>query len=178
MSKKENNFAFVDGQNLYMGTNSDKPAWKVDLVRFRTYLSRKYNIERAYYFLGFVNEKNQDLYDSIQEAGFVLKFKKHNDAMLGTKKGNVDTDIVFTIMKKLYKQELPGKVILISGDGDYKMMVDFLIKERKFKKILFPNKNFASSLYKSLSPSFFDYLGNNGVRRKIEYKKRKVSLGN
>ena len=56
------------------------------------------------------------------------------------------------------------------------MLVDFLIEEKKFEKILFPNKKFASSLYKKLEPKHFDYLSLNNIKRKIEYKKR-VSLG-
>ena len=48
-------------------------------------------------------------------------------------------------MRVLYKKELFDKVVLVSGDGDYKMLVDFLIEENKFKKILFPNEKFASS---------------------------------
>jgi len=36
--KEENNLAFIDGQNLYMGTRSDNPAWKIDLTKFREYL--------------------------------------------------------------------------------------------------------------------------------------------
>ena len=36
--KQENNFAFIDGQNLHMGTNSDSPAWKVDFIQFRKHL--------------------------------------------------------------------------------------------------------------------------------------------
>lgn len=156
----QNNIAFIDGQNLYMGTRSDVSPWVVDLGKFREYLRRKYNIEKAYYFLGFVDEKFQDLYESIQEAGFILVFKKHTNAMLGAKKGNVDTDIVFHIMKKLYRGELNGKIVLVSGDGDYNMLVDFLIEEDKFLKILFPNKQFASSLYKKITRRYFDYLAN------------------
>ena len=38
MDKQENNFAFIDGQNLHMGTNSDIPPWKVDFTQFRKYL--------------------------------------------------------------------------------------------------------------------------------------------
>ncbi len=162
----ENNLAFIDGQNLYMGTRSEQPAWVVDLVGFRVYLSQKYKIQRAYYFLGFVNEKYQDLYDSIQEAGFILKFREHNSAMLGKKKGNVDSDIIFNIMKKLYKKELFNKIVLVTGDGDYKMLVDFLIEEDKFEKILFPNKQFASSLYKELPNKYYDYLNN--IKSKIK----------
>ena len=120
----KNNLAFVDGQNLYMGTNSEKPTWKVDLVKFR----------------------------------------KHNSAMVSKKKGNVDTDIVFDIMKRMYKKEPFDKIVLVAGDGDYKTLVDFLIEEEKFEKILFPNKQFASSLYKKLPSRYYDCLNN------IKYK--------
>jgi len=70
MNKKENNLAFVDGQNLYMGTNSDIRPWKIDLVKFRRYLSQKYHVSKAYYFLGFVNEENNDLYKKITGVFF------------------------------------------------------------------------------------------------------------
>jgi len=159
-NKNENNLAFIDGQNLYMGTKSEKSAWSIDFVKFRKYLSKKYKISKAYYFLGFVIDEKSDLYDKIQEAGFILKFREHNSAMIGKKKGNVDADIIFTVMKKIYKKEPFDKIVLISGDGDYKMLVDFLIKENKFKKILFPNKKFASSLYKKITRVYFDYLVN------------------
>jgi uncharacterized LabA/DUF88 family protein len=165
---QEKNLAFIDGQNLYMGTNSENPSWKVDLAKFRHYLAKKYFIQKAYYFLGFVDDGNQELYDSIQEAGFILKFRKHNSAMMSKKKGNVDTDIVFDIMKRMYKKEPFDKIVLVAGDGDYKMLVDFLIEENRFKKILFPNKKFASSLYKKITRIYFDYLLN--IKHLIELK--------
>lgn len=165
---EENNFAFIDGQNLYMGTTlSPQGSWKVSLKKFRIYLQEKYKVSKAYYFFGCVNENNRDLYEEIQEAGFVLMFREHNSAMLGKKKGNVDSDIIFQIMKKIYKKESFGKIVLVSGDGDYKMLVDFLIDEKRFKKILFPNKSFASSLYKKIGSEYFDYLEDEGVKKKI-----------
>ena len=166
--KQENNFAFIDGQNLYMGTTkSSKRLWRINLKKFRIYLQNKYKVSTAYYFLGYVNEINRSLYEEIQKTGFVLMFREHNSAMLGKKKGNVDSDIIFHIMKKMYKKEPFDKIVLVSGDGDYKMLVDFLIEEKKFKKILFPNKKFASSLYRKLAPVYFDYLDNKDVKRKI-----------
>ncbi len=33
----------------------------------------------------------------------------------------------------------------VSGDGDYRMLVDFLIKEKRFDKILFPDGKRRSS---------------------------------
>ncbi len=172
------NLAFIDGQNLYMNTaKKEVSPWRIDLARFRIYLEKKYQVDKAYYFLGYVKEKNQELYEEIQNAGFVLVFREHSPALIGKKKGNVDSDIIFHIMKRLYKRENFHKVILVSGDGDYKLLVDFLIEENKFEKILFPDKRFASSLYKKLGSEYFDYLESQNVRGKIEFKKEKGSLG-
>lgn len=166
--QKEKNYAFIDGQNLHMGTTKTDPSWKIDFKKFRIFLKDKYHIEIAYYFLGCVFEDKRDLYTKIQEAGFILVFREHNAAMIGKKKGNVDADIVFSIMKKLYEKENFDKIVLISGDGDYKRVVDFLIEEKRFKKVLFPNKKFASSLYKKLGAEYFDYLDKEGIKDKIK----------
>lgn len=181
MDKKENtikNYAFIDGQNLYMGTAKlEEHPWKINLKRFRIYLEQKYNVVNAYYFLGYVQEANQELYEGIQKAGFVLIFREHNTAMIGKKKGNVDSDIIFQIMKKMYKKEDFDKIILVSGDGDYKLVVDFLIEENKLEKVLFPNSKYASSLYKKLGSNYFDYLDSKGIKDKIGLKKEEDSLG-
>ncbi len=168
------NIAYIDGQNLYMGTSKSESSWNIDLARFRIYLLQKYNVEKAFYYLGFVQEGEtfERLYEEIQIAGFILVFRQHSSAMLGKKKGNVDSDIIFSIMKRIYKNESFEKVVLVSGDGDYKMLVDFMIEEDRFEKILFPNKKFASSLYKRIGAQYFGYLDENGVRNKIEKKKR------
>ncbi len=168
MNNKVNNYAFIDGQNLYMGTaKREVDPWKVDLTRFRVYLHQKYNITEAHYFLGFTQDDQQDLYAAIQKAGFILQFREHSSAMLGKKKGNVDTDIVFSIMKKLYMREDFDKIVLVSGDGDYRMMIDFLISEDRLEKILFPDQRRASSLYKKIDLKYRADLSAKDVRRKI-----------
>ena len=178
MEKKKNqrgNYAFIDGQNLYMGTAKLKVyPWKINLERFRIYLEQKYHVSNAYYFLGYVQEATQELYEKIQKAGFVLIFREHNTEMIGKKKGNVDSDIIFHIMKKMYRKEDFEKIILVSGDGDYKLVVDFLIEENRLEKILFPNKKFASSLYKKLGSQYFDYLDTEGIKAKISTKKKRA----
>ena len=159
------NQAFIDGQNLHLGTKSK--GWAVDHAKFRIYLADKYNVTEAYYFLGFVSEEEQYLYERLQKAGFILLFREHSSALKGKKKGNVDCDIIFTVMRKLADGEDFGKIILVSGDGDYKTLVDYLVKKDKFEKILFPNKEFASSLYKKLGGEYFDYLENPHIKAKI-----------
>jgi len=176
--KQRENIAFVDGQNLYMSTTTAEKPWHIDLARFRIYLKQKYKVGKAYYFLGFTQEEYQDLYDEIQEAGFILQFREHNPAMLGKKKGNVDTDIVFAVMKKLYRKEIFDKIVLVSGDGDYKMLVDFLIEENRFEKILFPDQNRSSSLYKKIDLKYRADLNTEPMRKKLARQKEKGSLGN
>ncbi len=163
------NQAFIDGQNLYMNTKANN--WTVDLKKFRIYLREQYHVKTAYYFLGAIDDNNQDLYELIQEAGFILIFREHNQSMIGKKKGNVDTDIVFSIMAKIADKEDFDNIVLVSGDGDYYKMVRYLIKTSRFCKMLSPNRHSTSSLYRPFTPKYVDFLDNPGVKRKIEYKK-------
>jgi uncharacterized LabA/DUF88 family protein len=166
------NQAFIDGQNLFSGTTKIGKRWQIDLVKFRVYLRDKYKVEQAYYFFGYVDEKKRNLYEFIQKAGYIVVFRKHNEQMTSRKKGNIDTDLVFSVMKGLYKNEF-DKVVIVSGDGDYFRMVDFLIGEKKLQKVLFPNQQFASSLYKRhIEPKYYDYLDSPDVMRKIALKQK------
>ena len=114
-----NNQAFIDGQNLKVSTMNARPSWTVDLKRFRVFLLEKYKVNEAYYFIGAYNPKNQDLYDALQKYGYIVVFREHAESSLSHKKGNVDTDIVFAVMKKLVERKKIEKVVLVSGDGDY-----------------------------------------------------------
>jgi len=166
------NQAFIDGQNLQLGTTKARPAWKVDLARFRVYLREKYDVEEAYYFMGAFDPRYQDMYNAIQKFGYIMVFREHAESSVSKKKGNVDTDIVFTVMKKLVEREKFDKVVLVSGDGDYWRMVDYLISKEKFAKLLAPNKKSFSSLYKLRMPDIYrDYLDQDSVRKKIIRKK-------
>jgi uncharacterized LabA/DUF88 family protein len=162
------NQAFIDGQNLFYGTTKARSPWRIDLKRFRVFLEEKYEVGQAYYFLGYTSDEYAELYTKIQEAGFILVFREHSVSMRGRKKGNVDTDIVFEVMRKLFKDENLDKVVLVSGDGDYCRMVDFLIKEHRFEKILFPNTQSASSLYKfRIADTFRAFLDDKNTKTKI-----------
>jgi len=132
------NIAFIDGQNLHLGTRSNN--WKVDVYKLRTYLRDKYNITEAYYFLGFLNEDNQDLYNDLQKAGFIITFREHNKTMSSQKKGNVDTDIIFEMMRTYIDNKNFEKILLISGDGEkigdiYFATLDHPVTKGKIKYI-------------------------------------------
>ena len=59
MDKKENNYAFIDSQNLNLGVKSQ--GWKLNFSRFRIFLKDKYKVKEAYIFIGYVYN-NQPLY--------------------------------------------------------------------------------------------------------------------
>jgi len=76
-------------------------------------------------------------------------------------------------MKSLIERNDFDKILLVSGDGDYKKVVDYLIKQKRFKKILFPNIKFASSLLKQLGWKYYDNLDKKSMQKKIGYNKKK-----
>ena len=48
MKHIENNYAFIDSQNLNLGIQL--LGWKLDYKKFRIYLKEKYNVTKAYIF--------------------------------------------------------------------------------------------------------------------------------
>ena len=150
-----NNYAFIDGQNLHLGTKEEN--WSVDFQKFRIYLNRKYKVTEIYYFIGYFIPEYQKLYDKITEAGYILIFKPHSENLSSRKKGNVDIDIVTEVFKNLIENRDLNKIVIVSGDGDYLNMIKYLIEKNKFLKILFPNDK-PSSLYKELRARRYDYL--------------------
>jgi len=168
---QEKNYAYIDWQNFHLGTTKTEWGFKVDLIKFRIYLKDKYNIEKAYYFLWYLQDDNIPMYTRLQEAGFIVVFKKQVLESKSKKKWNIDSDLIFHIMKKIIiEPENFNKIVLVSGDWDFKILVDFLIEQNRFKKILFPSKKYASSLYKDLTRNYFDFIIN--IKTKIEYKKK------
>ncbi|MCL2085654.1 NYN domain-containing protein [Candidatus Saccharibacteria bacterium] len=168
-----NNQAFIDGQNLHLSTTGARKSWKVDLERFRVYLREKYKVGKAYYFIGYYMESQYDLYKHIQEAGFILMFREHHEDMASIKKGNVDTDIVFSVMKSLVEREKFNRIVLVSGDGDYFRLIQYLAEKDKLEKILAPNRKSFSSLYKQfIDNKFFAFLDDGSTKKKIQHKKQ------
>ena len=43
-------------------------------------------------------------------------FREHSFAMKGIKKGNMDADVIFSTMERMYKKTKFDKVVLVSGD--------------------------------------------------------------
>ena len=164
MNKRENNFAFIDSQNVNMGV--EELGWKLDFRKFITYLREKYSVKTAYLFIGYLPE-NQRLYANLQKYGYLLVFKpvmKDND---GKPKGNVDADLVLQVMIGFDKYD---KAVIVSSDGDFYSLVEHLYTKNKLKVVLSPNKEKCSILLKKKAKEKIDFLDN--LRGKLEYIKR------
>jgi uncharacterized LabA/DUF88 family protein len=140
----ENNYAFIDANNLYMAIS--QLGWKIDYKRFRIYLKEHYKVKKAYMFLGF-KPSEQQMYNFLQDAGFTLIFKPILELKNGEVKGNCDAELVLQAMidYKLYHQ-----AIIVSGDGDFHCLIKYLQEKNKLKTVLVPSEKACSILIKKL----------------------------
>lgn len=152
---KKGIYAFIDSQNLNVGVQ--KFGWKMDWKKFRQFLTDKYGVTNAYMFIGYVPEF-EALYQQLHEAGYLIvlkptfdmtrvqpaekdhKPKDPKDKEERQTKGNVDADLVLWAMK-----EIPNyhKAVLVSGDGDFYALVEYLDQQKKLLKLLTPNAHYS-----------------------------------
>lgn len=164
MKPLENNYAFIDSQNLNLGVRS--LGWRVDLRKFRHYLSEKYQVTKAYLFIGYTHE-NRSMYTMFQEAGFICVFKPTLIDKEGRMKGNCDAELVLQAMI-----EYPNfsKAVIVTGDGDFYCLVRYFIRQKKLLKVLVPNQNRYSSLLRHLPSEYLAFVSS--LREKLTYVKR------
>lgn len=137
------NYAFIDSQNLNLGVISQN--WKLDFARFRVLLKHKYGVEKAFLFIGYV-AGNEVRYSSLQNAGFHLIFKptlEHKEGDKIVRKGNVDAELVLHSMIEFPNYD---KAIIVSGDGDFRCLVEYLESKNKLLKLIVPNNKYSSLL--------------------------------
>lgn len=137
-------FAFIDGQNLRMGVRSE--GWELDYRKFRLYLTNKYKVSRAYLFIGHV-PGNEAMYTRFQEMGYILVFKptmpiKQNGKVVV--KGNVDAELVLHASAIVYHEY--DKAIIVTNDGDFYCLIEFLVEKDKLLHLLAPNKHYSGLL--------------------------------
>jgi uncharacterized LabA/DUF88 family protein len=168
MTQTKNNFAFIDSQNLNLAIQ--ELGWRLDFKKFRIYLKEKYNIRKAYLFIGYV-PGHERLYAFLQEVGYICIFKPTLELPSGRVKGNVDAELVLHTMIELNNFD---KAVIVSGDGDFFCLVEHLLKIDKLKKMVIPNQKQYSALLKRLSTpdrNIFDFM--NPLKGKLEYRGNK-----
>lgn len=163
--QSDNNYAFIDGQNLNAGIGAAH--WKLDHKKFREYLREKHSVKKAFMFLGFM-EEYQPLYTALQEAGYILHFKplvRTEDTAI---KGNIDADMVLQAMIDIERYE---QAVIVSGDGDFAGLIRHLANVNKLRQVVIPNRHAYSSLFKRLDEfgdTYFTFMDD--LRGELAYR--------
>lgn len=172
-------FAFIDSQNLNLGTCKDirnkngkviYRGWKLDYKKFRIYLTDKFRVSRAFLFIGYIRG-NEKLYKSLTKFGYELIFKPTTKDGLGKPKGNIDAELVlYAAVVEYLKYD---KAVIVSGDGDFYCLHDYLVKKSKLLRIIIPNSKSESSLLIKFQnyKTFIEH-----ERAKLEYKNERRHL--
>jgi uncharacterized LabA/DUF88 family protein len=157
----KNNYAFIDSQNLNLAIREQ--GWALDFKRFRKYLADKYHVTKAFIFIGYL-PTNESLYTSLQKYGYILIFKPTLYLPDGKVKGNIDAELVLHTMIEYPNYD---KAVIVTGDGDFYCLIDYLKKQNKLGRLIVPNQfKFSSLLRKFASDMAFL----NNLRAKLEYK--------
>ena len=174
---RPNNYAFIDSQNLNLGVQ--KIGWKMDWRKFRNWLEEEYGVTHAFMFIGYMAE-NESLYELMHEHGYLIALKptleikpkpeddpgKDGEEQKPVVKGNIDADLVLYAMKELPNYD---KAVIVSGDGDFFGLVEYLAQENKLLKLLTPNQR-----YSTLLKDFGEYIeGIDAHRRELAYRDRR-----
>jgi len=152
-TQKKGNYAFIDSQNLNLGTQ--KMGWKMDWRKFLAYLRKEYNVDKAYLFIGYV-PGNEQMYEQLHEQGYLIVLKRTLEVKApengnGNKeespktmvKGNVDAELVLYAMKEMPNYD---KAVIVSGDGDFFALVEYLEQQKKLLHLMVPNWQFSTLL--------------------------------
>ena len=163
-------YAFIDSQNIQKGILSQ--GWILDWGKFRLFLRNKYGVKKAFLFIGYI-ESNTQLYKYLQEVGYLLIFKNVLGIKKGNKvlyKGNIDAELV---LHSMIQFPIYSKGIIISGDGDFFCLIEYLEQNKKLSKVFVPNKRYSSLLRK-----YGRYIvGIYEFKEKVEKKKERHSRG-
>jgi uncharacterized LabA/DUF88 family protein len=103
----------------------------------------------------------------LQKAGYVLIFKPTLELPGGGFKGNVDAELVLHTMIEYGNFD---KALIVTGDGDFYCLVDYLVKNDKLLRLMIPNKNRFSSLFRKLMPHIIFM---NNLRNRLEFERIK-----
>lgn len=178
-TKHQTVYAFIDSQNVNLGVGSDirhnertiYHGWQLDFAKFRRYLKDKFRVETAFLFIGNL-PGNEGLYAHLQRSGYVLVLKPTTTFKDGAGrtvvKGNVDADLVlYAAAREIDNYD---QAVVVSGDGDFLSLYEYLEEEGKLGTIVIPNKQRYSQLLTKYA-RHFDFVSVN--KNKLERRGHK-----
>ena len=145
MKKSPKTYAFIDGNNLYLGAKTQ--GINLDYGKLRKYLRSKFGVEKAFIFIGY-DHRHTTLYTNLQSMEYILIFKPTiaftDKNGKRTMKGNVDAELV--LHAAAIEFDNYDKAVIMTSDGDFACLMKYLHDNNKLKKIITPTKLFSKLL--------------------------------
>lgn len=170
-------YAFIDASNIIYGTRDE--GWKVDFEKLYKYLKERYQCNKIYYFAGQdeKNKKQQKFYQLLTKWGFelILKPVKIYSQLGGAKvrKANCDVDLTFYAMRDTESYQ---RGIFLTGDGDFEVLFNYFIQQKK-EIIIIANARRTAREIKKLKGLQFNNLSvlKEALAKKITTKKAEIT---
>ncbi len=135
---------YIDGNNLYRAAK--ELGFTINYKKFRGWLRQKYNPKNVFLFIGLISDRTS-FYQHLQEAGFILVFKQ-TISVEGNVKGNCDAELVLKAVSDFYTKNT-NSFVLITGDGDFGCLVEFLQENKVLDRVLAPDEKKCSFLIRN-----------------------------
>jgi len=139
---------YIDGNNLHR--RASELGFIINYKKFTGWLKQKYKAQNVYLFLGFIN-KLKEYYDQLTQNGLILVFKEvtyGNNSV----KGNCDAEMILKVVSDFYTKSF-NTCLIITGDGDFGCVVEFLRNNAVFDGVIAPDKNKCSILLRNKNVS-------------------------
>lgn len=152
-NKKQVTFAFIDATNIIYGARNS--GWRMNFQKLYHYLRNRFQCTKILYYAGVDNENIKQLhfYEKLQEFGYSLRLVPVKTFKDGKKKADVDSRMTFEIMKYFSRYDA---VIIMTGDGDFYWVLEYLIRIKKTVKLIAHGNSTARELKRLFGYRFTD----------------------
>lgn len=169
-------YVFIDVANLIYGAKRTGK-WKVNYKKLYRYFRERYSASRIFFYAG-VKSLTDNLFLSLKKIGYVLRLKTlriyYKKPLIKKvncpnckktfylkierkpeRKANCDVDLTFDVMRYLSDY---NKIILLSGDGDFYPLLNFLLQNKREVKVIGESSSTAISIKKLVKDKFIDLI--------------------
>lgn len=146
-------YAFVDASNIIYGARAE--GWFIDQKKLLQYLKNKFAVSKAFFYYGkdSKNNKQQKFLKRLEEFGYILRVKEIK--RYGTKsKANCDVDLTMDILLNLKKYQ---RAIMLTGDGDFLPLIQYIVKQKKEIVVIASPKSTAREIREFVKHSFINF---------------------
>ena len=130
---------FIDVQNVYLTTQAVFGQGRINFARLRDYFEDGESVVTLSAFTCYDpnNDAQRSFLNALGLLGYRVISKPIRKLPDGSTKANMDLDMAIEILSQ---SDHLDEVVLISGDGDFKSLVDFLTSRGRVVHVMGPEK--------------------------------------